>query len=895
MTRIARRLSSLLGRRPVEEEVENELAFHLEIVQRDLIARGMTPDAARAEALRRFGDIPSVRAACERLGRQREQQRSRAELLGELGHDVRFGLRQLGRSRGFAGTAIATLVVGIAAMSTVFSVLEAVALRPLPFADPDRVVRIVPTRRGSPLDAGAGVELAVLRGLDRAFVQVGATAGSNGFTLSGGSTPIVVAGSRVTADYLRVFGVHPMLGRGFSDDDDRPGAPHVAVLSHQFWVQQFAGDSSIIGRSMTLDGEPYTVVGVMSASFDLRRYGESFWIPLRLSQEQLGTFGHRFLLLFARLRPDVSRAAAAQAASAVARELATRDPEHPVESAMEIRPYIDDFVKDSGRRLFVLLGAVSFVMLIACANVANLLLARGTARMQELAIRAALGAGRGRLVRQLLVESLALAGVSAILGTGVALLLVKWLATAGPRSVPRLDHATIDASVLAFTACLTVLTSVLVGLVPALRISAPQLEATLRAGGRSTRLAGAGRRDPLRSLFVSAEVALAMALLTGSGLLIQTAVAAERVQPGFDPKGVLVGRVIPSARGYTDAAAIVGAYERIYETLKQLPDVRSAALTSLVPLSGGGSAQTGVDPQDHHMPEADQPNVDFRLVSAGYLPTMRIPLLSGRDISLTDRSTTPSVAVISQSLAEKLWPGQNAVGRRIDALGTEPGHPHWLEVIGVAGDVHDLSLTQPPVPTLYAPFTQTPAVLWPAIQRSLFIVARTNGSPTAVISSVRRALHEVDPSLPMDDGQRLEDLVARSMATTRFNTLLLSVLGAIALALAAGGVYGVVAYFVSQRRHEIGLRMALGAGPLDVWRLVLHRGLGPVAAGAVVGGILSVFTARLLRGQLYGVQPSDPGTVLMAIALLGVVSLVAMLLPARQAMRVAPAVALSGG
>ena len=894
MSRIPARLASLLGRRPVAQEVESELSFHLAMIERDLVARGLSADAARREARRQFGDERLVREACERFGEQRERRRSRVELTAEIEQDVRFGLRQLARSPAFAATAIATLAIGIAATTTVFSALDAVALRPLPFANPDRVVRLAPARHGVALGAADGVELSAMRSLAHVFAAVGASAGSNGFTLTGGGTPIVVTGSRVTAGYLEVFGVRPLLGRTFTAGDDEPGAAHAVILSHELWGQQFAADSAIVGRGIQLDGERYTVVGVMPESFDLHRYGEKFWVPLRLSTEQLTAYGHRALTLFGRLRAGVTLESAEREVTNAEQRVAAAAPDHPTGATMEVRPYLADFIKDSGRRLFILLGAVGFVLLIACVNVANLLLARGAGRAHELAIRAALGAGRARLVRQLLAESVALAGVSAAVGTGISFAMVRWLATSGPRSVPRLDHARIDATVLAFTVAIALVSSVLVGLLPALRVSSGHLETTLRAGGRIGRGDSAGWNDPLRSLFIASEVALALALLTGSGLLLRTAWAEERVQPGFDPVGVVVGRIILPSRTYGTDAVTVDAYERILQATRALPGARAVGLTTIVPLSGRGSAQTSVDAADHPVPEADQPNVDFRLVSTGYFGAMRIPLLAGRDFATTDRAGTTGVAVVSRSLAEKLWPGGSAIGRRIDALATEPGSHHWLEIVGVVDDVHDLALSLPPAPTVYAPFTQTPAPLWPAIQRSLNLVVRAQGSPATLVPAIRAALRSVDASLPLAEARTLAEVVSGSMAVARFNTLLLSVLGAIALTLAAGGVYSVIAYFVAQRRREIGLRIALGARPADVSRFVLRRGLGPVLGGAAAGSVLAVMTTRLLRQQLYGVQPADPGTVVAAVALLTLAAIVAMLFPAWRAMRVAPAEVLTG-
>jgi putative ABC transport system permease protein len=890
-TRGRRSLFSLLRRTSVEEEVGEELEFHLEMTARALVERGMTPDKAHAEALRRFGDRTAVDEQCRRFGHQRDQQRSRAEYLGALTQDARFALRQLGRARTFAATAVLTLAVGIGATAAVFSVLHAVVLRPLPFDSPERVVRILPGSRRGSNGMASGAEFAAMRELRQPFSQVAAYVSGAGFTITDGDVPELVGGAFVTADYFRVFGVPPALGRGFLSSDDVPGAPLVVVLSHRLWQRKYHADPTILGGRLRLNGQGYAVVGVMPASFDVTSNGDELWAPLALTPQALANNDGSFLRIVARMRPGVTLQQSSALTQRAESELAARSPGTPADLGAAVHRYADELVGDYRGRLFILLGAVGFVLVIACVNVANLLLARATSRARELAIRAALGAGRARLVRQLLAESLVLSAIGAVIGVLLALLLVRGLVAVAPSGVPRLEQARVDGAVLAFTLGVALASSLLIGLMPALRAAGPALQTTLREGGRSSSGAGGGRRDRVRALLVGAEVALAMALLTGSGLLIRTAWLMQHVDPGFVPRHVLTARLLLPAARYSDPNKIVQAYDRVQEAAAQVPGVSTAALVSVIPMSGS-SMSAGVAPEGRATPAADRVTVDVRLVSPGYFEAMGIRLRDGRDVLHSDDASAPSVAVISQSLANKLWPGERVVGRRIDALSFTRGAPHWLEIVGVVNDLHDVGLAAPVRPAIYIPTAQTPAPLWPAIQRSLVLVARTMPEPRTVLQSLRRAVMSVDPSLPLADEHTMDELLADSLATARFNTIVLSALGLAALLLASVGVYGVVSYYVNQRTQEIGLRLALGATPSNIWRLVLRKGLTPIAGGAVMGALLSLATARLLRGELFGVGTDDPATLVVVTTLLLLVSVLATYVPARRAMRVPPAVAL---
>jgi predicted permease len=887
-----RRRIPRLWRTSVEHEVESELAFHLEMTTRELMEHGMTRTNAQLEAERRFGDASAIDAECRRYGRERDQKLRRAEYRHELVQDVVFALRQLRRARAFTVVAVLTLALGIGATAAVFSALDAVALRPLPYANADRIVDVYPARRGTTTDPSPPEVLAYRR--IAAFEHVAAAVLQAGITLRLGDVPEMINGGRVNADYFAVFGAHPYIGRTFTADEDSPGRADVAVISYRLWMSHFNGDRAAVGRTVEIDGAPHTIIGVMPRDFDVTKESEDIWTPIAFSAEDATKFGEHYLKVLARLRPNVTLSQARAQAIPVERSVLEQMQHRPsdlTEYGVELHRYRDDLVGNYGSLLLVLLGAVSFVLLIACGNVANLLLARGSARAKELAIRAALGAGRGRIVRQLLTESLVLSLTGAVAGLAVAFALLRVILAVSPDSIPRLEQARLDWRVLAFTLGVGVVTAIIAGLVPALRAARPRLQQTLREGGR-----GSATRDRLRPVLVGAEVALAITLLVGSGLLIRSAWLMQHVDPGFDPRGVLTSRLVLPAAHYPTPESVVRAYTEIRDEAARIPGVRSAALASVVPLSGS-SMQSSIAPEGRPLAE-NSPQANVRFTSDGYFATMRIPIVAGRDLSSSDNANAPYVAVINEALARLLWPNtdpRDALGKRISAIGTKKD-PEYREVVGVVGNLHDAGLNQVPAPEFYLPYQQTPDLLWPLIQRSLVVVVRgpeTKGAPEALVRPLGRAVARVDASLPLTETKSMSEFLHASLATARMNTMLLSILGGIALILAMVGIYGVVSYFVNQHVHEIGIRMALGATPSLIWGLVMRRGLTPIVAGLVVGITLSLLTTGVLRQQLFGVTAHDPLTLGGVGALLLVIAVIAMYVPARRAMRVAPIVALN--
>jgi predicted permease len=812
----------------------------------------------------------------------------RTASLDLLSRDLTLAARQLRSARAFTVAAILTLAVGIGATAAVFSLLNAVVLHPLPFAEPDRVVNLRPARDGTALLASSGLEFATWRALPGVFSAVAASTPGVPFVLDHGDRPTVVTGTRATAGIGRVLGVAPELGRGFTEADDQPGAPRVVILGHKLWAEQFQRDRAIVGRTIRLGNDTYAVIGVMPASLDPVSNGDVLWTPLALTTDALQDFRTRSLQVTARLAPTVSLAQAASAVDAAERRLAAERPMWGPNSSAQAHRFADDLIGNLRSRLFILLGAVSFVFLIACVNVANLLLARGNTRTREMAVRTALGAARGRLVRQLLTESAVLCLFAGALGAALAYALVRGLVAVSPPGVPRIEEARMDGMALLFTLAVSAVCSVVVGLLPAVRVAGAALHATLREGGRGSSESRSSERG--RSLLMAAELALAMTLLSGAALLIRSAWEIGRVDPGFNSDRVLTAQMLLPAARYPDLATGARAYRQIQDEIARVPGVSSTAFTSSLPLAGG--VRAGIGAEGHPMTDGGRFIADLRLVSPGYFRAIGMRLQSGRDFTRTDDAAAPKVAIVNETLARKFWPNQNPIGKRFE--GMNPNHQNFMEVIGVVADAHNVGLDQAPAAEFYIPLEQMPPAMWAIAGPGLTVVARTAPAPATMERAVRNAVAAVDPSLPVANVATMESVVRGSRAAARFNLLLLSALGAIALVLATVGVYGVIAYSNSQRTREIGLRLALGASPAGIAALVGRRALAPIVAGTIAGGVLALLTTRLLREQLFGVAPGDPLTLTAIAALLLAISFVAALIPVRRAMRVPPVVALAG-
>jgi putative ABC transport system permease protein len=808
-----------------------------------------------------------------------------------LYRDLRFAVRGLCRSPGFTAVALLTLALGIGATSAIFSVVDGVLLRPLPYADPDRIVTALHGGR-SPV---APANYLDWRAQSRAYDSTAAAQAwgpQREATLYGRGRPEALRGLRVTADLFQVLGVAPLHGRTFAPGEDQPGAPATVVLSHRLWQRRFAGDPAIVGQTLVLDGTAHTVVGVMPPGFAFPLFwlkNAELWAPLDLSARAQDRSGES-LRLFARLRPGVTRAEAQAETSAIWQRLAARYP-RDTRADVVIGSLHEKVVGNVQRPLLVLLAGVGFVLLIGCANVANLLLARSAARRREIAIRASLGAGRGRLLRQLLTESALLALLGGGLGAGLAAWGVQALVALGPRDLPRLDGITVDGPVLLFTLALSLLTGVVFGLAPAFQLTALDVQGTLRAGGRAATAGGGG--DGMRGLLVVAEVALALVLLIGGGLMIRSFQRLAAIDPGFAPARVVAFEVpARQARpprtpdGVDERAARAEARRRRFQQLMPrvlaLPGVEAASAINHLPLAGDiwGRSYTVVGaPQP---PPGRQPTAVYRVIAPGYLDTMGMTLLSGRDLTAHDGPGAPGVVVVNEALARATWPGQSALGKRINL---EDGGPDPREIVGVVADVRQREWAAAAQPEVFLPYLQNPS-------STLTLVVRAAGDPVALAPAVQREIAALDGELPLARAQVMDDVISDAVGQPRFQLLLLNLFAGLALLLAAVGVYGVMAHAVSRRTQEMGIRLALGAPARRVLGLVVGQGMLLAAAGVALGLAAAFAATRLLRALLYEVSPTDPLTFIALPVVLLAVAALASYLPARRATRIDPMTAL---
>ena len=889
MLRFGRRLREFWWRPSVDREVADELAFHLDMRARELVAKGMEPDAARAEAARRLGDAGAIRDRLTKLGKERDRTMGRTEWLGEVWHDLGFGFRTLARQPGFALMAMGTLALGIGATTSIFSVLNAVVLRPLAVPDPAQLVVVSEGWGGR---AGGDVSIGNYEDFSRGqhtFARLAAHYNEN-YILTGADRPERLVGARVTASFFRVMGVAPLRGRVFSDLEDGPGQARTVVLSHRLWSRRFGADPGVIGQNLILNSVPHTVLGVMPPQFDQVADAEELWTAAAFTLMQRAEHDGHFLTVYGRLKPGVT----SEQAGADLEPIAARLRESYPDANHGIRPFVvpllESIVGDTRGRIVVLFGAVTLVLLIGCVNVANLLLARGAGRARELAVRAALGAGRGRIIRQLLAENVALALGASGLGIGMAWLGVRMIVAAAPENVPRLDQLRLDLAGVGFAVTAALVSALFFGLLPAIRTARADLFTALREGSRG---ASGRSRDWLKQGLVATEVGLAMVLLVGAGLLIRTAIHLGRVDPGFDPAGVLSARVSLPRVGYESWDRVTPTFSRIADELNRRPGVVSAGLVSQVPMGPGGGSN-GLVPEGKALEGRNALSSRLRMVTPGYLATMRIALKRGREFTADDRRGRPRVMIVNETLARLAFPGQDPIGRRMACCEADDstGGPTWKEIIGVAGDVRSAGLASDIEAEFYLPIEQAPPDAWDWVQRTMTITVRTAGDPAGATTVLADAVRTVDPSVPIFQVATMDQRIGRSLAESRFNTQLLTVLGVLGLCLAVVGIYGVIAFFVARRTREIGIRSALGASRASIRGLVVRQGLTPVLVGVALGTVASLAATRLLAGQLRGVSANDPVTILVVAACLVAVATGAMLIPAAAATRIDATVAM---
>ncbi len=720
------------------------------------------------------------------------------------------------------------------------------------------------------------------------FREIGALQPTT-FTLSKGGAAWQIPGGFASAGYFPVFGIAPELGRTFTREDDRAPRLHLAVLSHELWYKRFGGDREILGQQIRLNREAFTVIGVMPRSFSVRPGSEQVWVPLALSGQEMNWTGG-ILEVVGRLRNGVNLEKAQSEMNVLARNLEALYPDMNRGRGILVRSYADDLVGGYKDRLLLLLGAVGLVLLIACANVANLFLARTAGRKQELAVRSAIGATRARVIRQLLTESLTVGLVGAMVGLCLAQALVHLVTKLNFETIPRLDQASLNAPVFLFAVGLGLLSTIGAGLLPALRAAQVDIQTVLRQGGRG---AIGLARDSARNAYIAGQVALALVLLASAGLLIRTSIAAQSVKPGFSADRVVAGRTALPAIAYRNSKSVTRAYRDVQRYLSDEPGVASAALTSKVPLSvstvGLSLKQNAVA-----VPLKQDVAAELRVISDGYLKTMRIPLRQGREFTAHDTADSRQVILVSDGLARLLWPGRQAVGEIIRIPELEGRIAGW-QVIGVVADVRSNGLLSEAPPVLYIPLQQVATNPWHWIEQSLYLVARMRSETVNGAGVLARALKQVDPELPLGDVRTMQQRLARSASLARLYALILALLGGCGLLLTAAGIYGVTAYFVSRQRAEIGVRLALGASTRAVLLLVLRQGMRPVMWGAAIGLLGSLLAARLLASELYGVSATDPVTLSGVVLILIIAAGLACYFPARRAARLDPMIALRDG
>ncbi len=865
----------LLSRRQMEADIEDEIEFHIQGRTDVLVDGGLPEEEARRRARAEFGDVNRIRSDMARASGQLIRRRARRERGGDLVRDLRLAFRELRRSPGFATVAILTLTLGIGANTAMFSVLDGVVLRPLPFSEPERLVAVWP---------GMNFNVTLVDSLASKTPSLDGVAGVSywSLTLTGDGPPESLDAGVVSTNFFQVLGVSPFLGRGFRPEERQPEGSDVVVLSYGFWMRRFGGDRDVVGRRIRLEGydkESRQVIGVAPPGFQPPDRRADVWIPLHLARgHTLATDSTWYVnQVVARLGPGLPIGQASADVARAAREIHQEFPDRILEDLVRqarVTPLMASVLGDTATLLWSLLGAVGLVLIMACANLANLLLARGAARSRDAAIRRALGATPGRLVRQHLTA----AGVLAVLGAGAGLILARvslglLLPGLERTQIPRAGEVALSPGVLAFTAGTAVLAALAFGLLPALRAGSEGLRSRMDSGGRG-RTADA-RIHGINRALVAVETALAMVLVTGAGLMLRSVWHLYHVDPGFRSEGVVAVQISPSDARYRSEGEISRAFvAQVLDGVRSIPGVRDVGGIHLLPLTMGNWSFPYLA-QDHPPPEdAPLPSANFRIVTPGYFRTMGIPVLRGRPFSETDGPEDAPVGLINETMARILWPGQDPVGKEILLFGNQP-----FEVVGVVGDVRQHGLERDPLPEMYRPFKQ---YSWPG----LTLMVRGAGGAAALAPALRQAVWNADPNVPVPSIQDLSTVLHDSLARPRLFAQLLGAFGVLALLLGAVGIYGVMSYVVGARLPEMGVRVAMGADPRRLLRHALSMGMIPVVVGLAVGAAAALFATRLLRAGLYGVGATDPATFLGVLLVLAAAALAASWGPARRASRV---------
>jgi predicted permease len=875
-----------------EVEIVEELSQHLEEEYDRALSCGASEDAARQQALEQLTAPELLAGELKQVERRASQNpvtlggAGKVNLFADLWQDLRYALRTLAKNPAFTTIAIVAIALGIGANTAIFSVVNAVLLRPLPFKSPQQLVMVWEnaTHLGFPKNTPSPPDFLDWQRQNTVFTGMAAMA-EHSFNLTGVGEPERLDGRRVSANLFDLLGVPALLGRTFVPDEDRTGA-HVVLLSHSLWQRRFGSDPSVIGQAITLNGESYTVIGVMPRSVHLPAYGtwqDKLWVPIAFTNEEVTQRGNHFLDVIARMKPGVTLKQAQAEMETIASRLAQQYPRTNTRIGAAVTPLHEEIVGDIKPALLILLGAVAFVLLIACANVANLLLARAAAREKEIALRLALGASRSRLTRQFLTESVLLAFLGAALGLLLALAGVHVLKTFVPSMILQIQTINIDGKVLVFTASIALLTGVVFGLAPAMHALDSHLSDSLKEGGRDSAAGRKGNR--LRGLLVIGEVAVSFILLIGAGLLINSFLHLRNLDPGFRTDHLLTMKVDLSELKYPDGERRSVFFDEVLRLIRALPGVQSVAVAGNLPFTYNGDSCT-IAVEGIPDPPPDQwPDIIYRAVGSGYFSTMGIPMVRGRDFTDQDKANSTKVVVISEKTAQHYWPGQDPIGKRLKTGATTSNAP-WREVIGVVKDVRQNDFIAQPKMQMYFSYRQMKDLAANAL------IVRTSVEPMSLATSVRNSIWAVDKDQPVADIDTMDHIVSEAIARQRFSMLLLGIFAGLALVLAAVGIYGVMSYSVAQRTHEIGIRMALGARRADVLRMTVKQGLQLVSVGMIVGLVAAFFLTRVLASLLFGISATDPITFLGISLVLLAVAIAASYIPALRATRVDPIIAL---
>jgi putative ABC transport system permease protein len=800
-----------------------------------------------------------------------------------LGQDIRYGVRMLFKKPGFTAIAIFTLALGIGANTAIFSVVNALLLRPLAYPKPDRLVMIWMNNTRIKIDEDwhSYANYADYRDQNHVFEQVAAFNDTSANLMSD-DEPERVMGVVGTANLLPLLGVSPLLGRTFTPEEDAPGKNRVIVIGHGLWKRRYGGSSDIIGKEIRLNGNTRTVIGVMPAGFSFPLKDSEFWIPIAASPEDIANRNAIWLQAVGRLRPGVTLQQAQADMGTIASQLQQQYPEINDGYGVKLVQLHEQIVGKIRPSLVILLGAVAFVLLIACANVANLLLARAATREREIAIRAALGAGRMRLIRQLLTEGTILSIVAGVLGTLIALLGVNGLVALAPEDIPRLNQVNIDGRVLGFTLCVTLLTGLIFGLMPALQSSKPDLNETLKEGGRTS--VGGVRAGRVRNLLVVAEVALSFVLLIGAGLLIRSFLELQKFDLGFNPDRILTMQLQLAGTKYRERPRVAEFYKDLLQRVSSIPGVQSAgAATNIFLPKITGSSNFSIEGRPD-LPPSERIEVPIDVVTPNYFQVMGIPLLKGRFFNDSDTPEALRTVIINQRMANQFWPNEDPIGKRFK-YGSGASDSPWNTIVGVVADMRRTGYDDEVRPETFLPHSQSPA-------GGMTLVVRTSSDPISFVGSVRSAVWSIDKDQPIFNIKTMDEMLDNMIAQRRLNMLLLGIFAAIALIMSAVGIYGVMAYSVSQRTHEIGIRMALGAQQGQVLKMIVRQGMRLAFVGVLIGLVAAFALTRLMSSLLYGVSSTDPATFAVISILLIGVALLSSYIPARRAMRVDPIVAL---